>query len=159
MSSKKEVLIQKRSMLKDVFPGAWDISSAGHVDAGEECDAAAVRELTEELGVTELLDYTTLEFLFEIRVYCVRDGTFIDNEYANVYGVWVSDDAMKNHLHFKLQATEVDEVRWISVKELREKYLAHDPNYACMLEADKVNFLFDGLERYMDKKLKETETK
>ncbi len=46
-----EVFLQKRSLLKDRHPGVWDSSAAGHVDAGEEYDAAADRELAEELGV------------------------------------------------------------------------------------------------------------
>ncbi len=46
-----ELLLQKRSRLKDRHPGVWDSSAAGHVDAGEEYDEAAARELQEELGV------------------------------------------------------------------------------------------------------------
>ncbi len=46
------VLLQKRSMWKDRQPGKWDSSAAGHLDAGEDYDAAAVRELAEELGVS-----------------------------------------------------------------------------------------------------------
>ena len=45
------VFLQKRSMLKDLSPGLWDSSCSGHRDAGEDYDAAAVRELAEEIGV------------------------------------------------------------------------------------------------------------
>lgn len=45
------VFLQKRSMLKDLCPGLWDSSCSGHLDSGEEYDAAAVRELAEEIGV------------------------------------------------------------------------------------------------------------
>ena len=45
------VFLQKRSMKKDLCPGLWDSSCSGHVDAGEDYDAAAVRELGEEIGV------------------------------------------------------------------------------------------------------------
>ncbi len=45
-----EIFLQKRSMRKDTFPGAWDSSSSGHLDSGEDYDACAVRELREELG-------------------------------------------------------------------------------------------------------------
>lgn len=51
-----ELLLQKRSRLKDCHPGVWDSSAAGHVDAGEEYDEAAARELQEELGVATPLD-------------------------------------------------------------------------------------------------------
>ena len=48
-----EIFLQKRSRLKDKCPGLWDSSAAGHVDAGEEYEACAVRELEEELGLTD----------------------------------------------------------------------------------------------------------
>jgi isopentenyl-diphosphate delta-isomerase type 1 len=46
-----ELFLQKRSMMKDTFPGAWDSSTSGHVDTGESYDACAVRELWEEIGL------------------------------------------------------------------------------------------------------------
>jgi isopentenyl-diphosphate delta-isomerase type 1 len=46
-----ELFLQKRSMKKDTFPGAWDSSASGHLDTGEEYDACAVRELREEIGL------------------------------------------------------------------------------------------------------------
>jgi isopentenyldiphosphate isomerase len=46
------VFLQKRSMQKDRFPGAWDSSASGHLDSGEDYDGCAVRELREELGWT-----------------------------------------------------------------------------------------------------------
>src|SRR5678815_1541150 len=45
------VFLQKRSMTKDTSPGLWDSSCSGHLDAGEDYDAAAVRELAEEIGI------------------------------------------------------------------------------------------------------------
>jgi isopentenyl-diphosphate delta-isomerase type 1 len=50
-NTRGEVFMQKRSMTKDTFPGAWDSSASGHLDAGEDYDACAVRELREELGI------------------------------------------------------------------------------------------------------------
>lgn len=45
------VFLQKRSMNKDLCPGLWDSSASGHLEAGEDYDTAAVRELAEEIGV------------------------------------------------------------------------------------------------------------
>ena len=79
-----ELFLQKRSRWKDRHPGRWDSSAAGHVDAGEEYDAAASRELREELGVTAKLtrvaklpasEKTGQEFIWLYRA--EHDGPFI----------------------------------------------------------------------------------
>lgn len=46
-----DVLLQQRSMLKDVHPGDWDSSVSGHLDSGESYEQAAHREIREEMGV------------------------------------------------------------------------------------------------------------
>ena len=46
-----DVFLQKRSMKKDTFPGAWDSSASGHLDTGEDYDTCAMRELREEIGL------------------------------------------------------------------------------------------------------------
>lgn len=46
-----DLLMQRRSMLKDAHPGVWDSSVAGHLDAGEDYEAAALREMEEEMGI------------------------------------------------------------------------------------------------------------
>lgn len=46
-----QIFLQKRSMLKDCFPGVWDSSASGHLDHGETYDACADREIGEEIGV------------------------------------------------------------------------------------------------------------
>ena len=78
-----ELFLQKRSRWKDRHPGLWDSSAAGHVDAGEEYDAGASRELREELGVTAKLtrvakltasEKTGQEFIWLYRA--EHDGPF-----------------------------------------------------------------------------------
>ncbi|MDP9004951.1 MAG: NUDIX domain-containing protein [Verrucomicrobiota bacterium] len=78
-----ELFLQKRSRSKDRHPCLWDSSAAGHVDAGEEYDATAVRELQEELGVAAELtrigklsasDKTGQEFIWIYRAQ--HDGPF-----------------------------------------------------------------------------------
>ena len=45
------VLVHQRSPAKDIWPSAWDIAVGGVVTAGEAWDAAAARELAEEVGI------------------------------------------------------------------------------------------------------------
>ena len=53
INTKNELLVQKRTMIKDYCPGFYDLASAGGVvGAGEDDDISAERELEEELGLT-----------------------------------------------------------------------------------------------------------
>jgi len=47
----ERIFLQKRGWTKQQDPGRWDSSASGHVDSGESYDAAAGRELEEELGI------------------------------------------------------------------------------------------------------------
>jgi len=51
-NARGELFLQKRSRLKDVHPLRWDSSAAGHVNAGDDYDDTARREIVEELGVS-----------------------------------------------------------------------------------------------------------
>ncbi|MFC1537493.1 NUDIX domain-containing protein [Gemmatimonadota bacterium] len=59
LNSKGELYLQKRAENKDIQPGKWDTSVGGHVDRGEDVEAAARREAREELGISG----TPFEFL------------------------------------------------------------------------------------------------
>ncbi|RJQ50020.1 MAG: NUDIX domain-containing protein [Nitrospiraceae bacterium] len=48
-----DLLLQKRSLNKDVAPGKWDTSVGGHVNPGETLLDAARRETAEELGLSQ----------------------------------------------------------------------------------------------------------
>ncbi len=50
-NSKGEVILQKRSAKKDMEPGKWSGSVAGHLSPGESYESAAKREAKEELGI------------------------------------------------------------------------------------------------------------
>lgn len=47
-----KLLLQKRSLNKDVAPGKWDTSVGGHLNLGENPLRAAKREMEEELGIS-----------------------------------------------------------------------------------------------------------
>lgn len=56
-------ILQRRSLEKDTCPGLISTSCAGHVDAGESYDAAAYRELQEELGIDLAQSAFTLRYI------------------------------------------------------------------------------------------------
>lgn len=45
------IWLQKRSRRKKKHPGRWDVSTKGHVHAGESAHDAAVRKVQQELGL------------------------------------------------------------------------------------------------------------
>lgn len=48
---RKSILLQRRSLAKDIQPGRWDTAVGGHIDYGESVADALVREAREELGI------------------------------------------------------------------------------------------------------------
>lgn len=85
-NSKGQVLLQKRSMTKDMDGGLWGISTAGHVTKGQTYEDAAHRELREELGIdttitpvakflSETADETEMAMLYKGRL----EGPFVFN--------------------------------------------------------------------------------
>lgn len=88
--STQELLLQRRADCKDSWAGQWDISSAGHISAGDSSLISAMRELQEELGVTLPKDAFELIFVF-LQECTINDGKFINNEYNDVYLVTTID--------------------------------------------------------------------
>ena len=83
-TSRGEILLQQRSHKKIIFPLLWDVSVAGHIDAGETFIEAALRETEEEIGLK--LAPNNLQhigtFLHETSY---ADGKIQDNEFHQVY--------------------------------------------------------------------------
>ncbi len=106
------LFLQKRSPLKDCFPGKWDSSASGHLDAGESYDAGAVREVREEIG---LILNAVPERLFEITA-CPETG----QEFVWVY-------RCRSNGPFRLREEEVSDGRWHSPAEV-EQWSARSPD-------------------------------
>ena len=111
-----DLLLQKRSADKDSHPGCYDISSAGHIPAGMDFIPSALRELTEELGLTataEELTYCGQRRFFHRDVFHGR--SFLDHQVSNVY-VLVRD---VDPAALTLQESEVESVRWMPLPDVR----------------------------------------
>lgn len=64
-NSHGDVYMQKRPAWKDIQPGKWDTAVGGHVDYGETPEAALLREVREELGITDFTPVFVDKYVFE----------------------------------------------------------------------------------------------
>lgn len=64
-NSKGELYLQKRPDWKDIQPGKWDTSVGGHIDYGETPEEALLREVHEELGITDFIPELVDKYVFE----------------------------------------------------------------------------------------------
>ncbi|WVZ73340.1 hypothetical protein U9M48_021659 [Paspalum notatum var. saurae] len=127
-----ELLLQRRADCKDSWPGQWDISSAGHISAGDSSLFSAQRELEEELGIK--LPVNAFELIFVFLQECViNNGTYTNNEYNDVYLVTTLTPIPLEA--FALQESEVSAVRYMRCDEYKnclakgsEEYVPYDVN-------------------------------
>lgn len=103
------LLVHRRSEVKDIWPGWWDIAAGGVVASGETYEEAARRELAEELGI----DGVTLQFLGAAQ--------YVDDELAALCrGYRVVHDGP-----FTFADGEVAEARWVTFAELDAMRATH----------------------------------
>lgn len=110
-----DLLLQKRSLSKDVAPGLWDSSAAGHVDGDEGYDDCALRELEEELGIRPA---EPLERLFKLDARAENGWEF----------VWVYrcvDDGP-----FTVDRREIDAIDWFPAARLRRELAEQGDKFA-----------------------------
>jgi isopentenyl-diphosphate delta-isomerase type 1 len=97
------LLLQKRSLQKDVAPGKWDTSVGGHVNPGEDLRDAARREAMEELGVSRV----ELQFLYRYLF-----SNHIESELVCTFSCVYEGEIRFNE-------TEIDEVRYWTLQEIQ----------------------------------------
>ena len=105
------ILIQKRSKKKELNPGVWDVSVAGHIKFNENIKKAAKRETLEETGIN-----INTEDLLKIGVYRSINihPTAIDKEFFHTYILKID----KNSINLGFKNNEVDDLKFISIEEM-----------------------------------------
>lgn len=105
VGSGKKILLQKRSMHKDLHPGLWTTSVSGHVDSGEDYEKAAKREMSEEIGI-----HPELEELFTSPFKDISSGR-IDYELDKIYFA-------RHDGPFQIDEEEVEKVDFFSLDKI-----------------------------------------
>lgn len=130
-----QVLLQKRSMNKDSFPGKYDTSSAGHIPAGDEPEESAIRELYEELGIKAAKEQLHYAGTFRVKYEKEFHGKiFKDNEVAKVY--CYSEPVAIEKL--KLQKEEIESADWFDLKEVYDACTRHDERFCVPMGGLKI---------------------
>lgn len=105
-NSQGELYLQKRSATKDIQSNKWDSSVAGHIDLNETPEVAALREASEELGLSGLSLHFITKYIIETDrerelsycFYTIYDGDFIINKDELADGKFWSIDCIQEHL-------------------------------------------------------------
>jgi isopentenyldiphosphate isomerase len=108
-----EVVLQRRSLVKDTFPGFWDASAAGHWRFGETAEEAA-REISEELGLE--YDFAALEFRGTETLERTFPNGLIDREHHRVYVLSLPDSL----LNYRPDPAEVSALAALPIPSLIE---------------------------------------
>lgn len=103
--SSGRIYLQQRPLWKDIQPGKWDTAVGGHIDYGENVDAALRRETQEELGLAGLSVEFLLKYVFESER---------ERELVHVFRATYDGDVRPSD--------ELDGGRFWSLDELREAF-------------------------------------
>ncbi|MFC5452962.1 NUDIX hydrolase [Paenibacillus aestuarii] len=107
--SEPNLLLQLRSADKDLFPNLLDISSAGHLAAGETV-RDGVRELEEELGLK--VEFDELLACGTFAEEDLMSESLIDREFCHIF-IYRCDQPLKN---YQLQEAEVSGIFAVKMK-------------------------------------------
>lgn len=108
------LLLQLRSASKDEFPLCFTSSASGHLAAGETYDAAAARELEEELGVSGDLEFLT-------KLPASAETAY---EFTAVYRTTIDGDDVRPH------PGEIAGIEWASPEEVAERVKTEPARYS-----------------------------
>lgn len=117
-----EILLAQRAATKTICPLLWDVSVAGHVDAGETVAHAAVRETLEEIGLE--IPEIDLEKIGVYEGFQSYSNGIKDNEFHHTFIAKINCD-LKD---LNLEKDEVAQVKFVSIPDFRELLKKSDVN-------------------------------
>lgn len=137
-NAKGDILLAQRAASKTIFPLLWDVSVAGHVDAGETVAEAAIREIKEEIGLQiSESDLTKIGVYdcFQSYPNGIKDNEFHHTFIANFSGA-IND--------LKRDPKEVAGLKFVSLIEFR--YLLNNSNHNRHFVASNTPYYLEVLE-------------
>lgn len=108
-NDKGELLLQRRSEEKRLWPRYWSNSCCSHPRSGESMDAATARRLEQELDTS-----AALEFIYKFQYQADFANRGSENEFCWVYLGRLGQDARANE-------AEIAELRFITASNLHQE--------------------------------------
>lgn len=106
-NERDQILLQKRSSTKDLYPNCWDLSVGGHVEFGDSYEQTAIRELEEELGIKAKVN--DLIQKGHVLVKLPNSGEhFMVFEYQ-----------LKPDQKIMVSKEEINHIKWMSIDEIK----------------------------------------
>ena len=114
---KNQLLIQKRSDSKQLWPLYWSNSCCSHPRKGEKVEEAANRRLKEELGIE-----SPLTFLFKFQYSVPYKNVGSEREMCSVL-------IGKSNSHISSNKNEIDEWKYMDIEKLDENMSVNPDKY------------------------------
>ena len=134
----KNILLQKRSPSKKLWPNLWDPPVGGHVDSGEFGRQAIIREAKEELGI-QISDDDIKYLLCSTSIN--QQGDIINKHYNECYLIKKRIDISDVFINKE----EISDIKYFTKEELIERI--NDNYNGLSKKIDVWNFLKIILER------------
>ena len=121
-TSKGEILLQQRAASKAICPLLWDVSVAGHIDAGETIESGAIREIKEEIGLK--IQEDDLEKIGVFPCFQTYPNGMIDNEFHHTFIAKLIVDLSE----LTPQKEEVEALKLVSISKFKDLLDNSDKN-------------------------------
>jgi len=127
-NSKGQLLLQRRAKMKYHSGSLWTNTCCSHPRLGEPLEQATHRRLKEEMGFD-----CELKEIFSFTYKAKLDNNLFENEYDHVFIGKFDGEPIPN-------TEEVDEWKWVNLKELKKDIQKNPDNYSYWLRAsiDKI---------------------
>jgi isopentenyl-diphosphate delta-isomerase len=134
-----ELLMQKRSDSKRLWPGFWSNTCCSHPRRGESMPVATGRRLRDELNIE-----ASLEFIYKFSYQAEFDSTGSENELCHIYLGMVGDAVAPND-------HEISAVRYLSADGLTRAFNASPGHFTPWFKMEWMTLVEeyrDDLSRY-----------
>lgn len=117
-NDQRELLIQKRSDDKRLWPQFWSNSCCSHPRKGERIESAALRRMQEELGIR-----TDLKFIYKFKYHARYEDVGSENELCSVYIGYCKDEPNVNK-------TEISDWKYVPLGEVSAELSSNPDLYS-----------------------------